>query len=118
MECQDWKGKELDKDLLVQGNKVYSPAACLFLPKKINLLIKPANKINKYLLGVTYNSDNNRFYARCRLNGEKIHIGCFLSEEAAHDAYKEFKYKVIRDIAARQPKGIKEALLVWVIPER
>lgn len=27
---------ELDKDLLIEGNKVYSPEACCFIPKEIN----------------------------------------------------------------------------------
>lgn len=28
---------ELDKDLLVKGNKMYKPSACCFIPKEINV---------------------------------------------------------------------------------
>lgn len=31
-------GYQLDKDLLVDGNKVYGPEACIFVPQPINLL--------------------------------------------------------------------------------
>tara|TARA_R110002049_G_C8858977_1_gene538029 strand:+ start:91 stop:618 length:528 start_codon:yes stop_codon:yes gene_type:complete len=36
METQDWKGKELDKDILIKGNKMYSPGTCLFVTTKEN----------------------------------------------------------------------------------
>ena len=38
MEKQDYKGKELDKDILIQGNKVYSPETRIFVDKTINVL--------------------------------------------------------------------------------
>ena len=31
MEKQDWEGKQLDKDIIVLGNKVYSPETCAFV---------------------------------------------------------------------------------------
>lgn len=36
MEQQDWEGKELDKDIRVRGNKLYSPTTCLFVSTKDN----------------------------------------------------------------------------------
>ena len=35
---------ELDKDILIKGNKVYSPETCVFTPKAINILFKKHKK--------------------------------------------------------------------------
>lgn len=111
---QDWQGMELDKDLLVQNNKVYSPETCLFLPKLVNNILARNRRVkNKRLLGANYNKINKRFYATCSINAKHNYIGCFVTELEAHEAYKEFKYKYIREMAERQPEPIKSALLRW-----
>ncbi len=39
MEEQPWEGMCLDKDLLVKGNKEYSPSTCAFVPNRVNTLL-------------------------------------------------------------------------------
>jgi hypothetical protein len=53
MEQQDWEEKQLDKDLLVYGNKVYSPSTCVFLSQGLNKFLTKSNKARgEYPLGV------------------------------------------------------------------
>ena len=49
MEKQDWVGMELDKDILVLGNKVYSPATCVFVTPKTNSLVEKGSCPNPLL---------------------------------------------------------------------
>lgn len=39
METQDWERKELDKDLLMEGNKEYGPNFCVFISRELNLFL-------------------------------------------------------------------------------
>lgn len=116
MEKQDWNGKHLDKDILIQGNKIYSPDTCLFITQAINNLMS-YDKATKgcYQKGVTYHEATGKFVARFSLNGKKKYLGLFNSEDEAYSAYKEFKIKHINFIASEQKEPLRSALLRWVI---
>lgn len=53
---------ELDKDILVQGNKLYSPETCIFVPKRINDLFCHINghTDNGLPTGVTYSKKTGK----------------------------------------------------------
>lgn len=40
-EKQDWEGKHLDKDFLVEGNRVYGPDTCAMISRSLNTFIIP-----------------------------------------------------------------------------
>jgi hypothetical protein len=113
---QDWEGRELDKDILVQGNKEYSPKACIFVSSAINgLLSDHRASRGPYPIGMSWSKSNNKFKATCSITGKQVHLGHFDTIEEAHKAYKEFKYNLIRDIALQQKEPLKTALLNFKI---
>jgi hypothetical protein len=114
METQDWVGKELDKDILVEGNKVYSPNTCIFVAKNINSLLVFSNSIRgKYLLGVDKRPTQASYTASCCNGvGKKVHLGSFKTEQEAHQAYCTYKANLITEIANQQTDlRLKNALL-------
>ena len=51
-ECNNER-MELDKDILIKGNKIYSPTTCIFVPQRINRLFTKSNKNRgEYPIGV------------------------------------------------------------------
>ena len=95
--CLDRNGNtfELDKDLLIRGNKLYSENTCVFLPSKLNcLLIRKETKRGKYPIGVYYNKGRNKFTAQCQK-----HLGLFVTPEDAFQAYKAYKESYIKEVA-------------------
>jgi len=119
MEKQDWKGKELDKDLLTQGNKIYSPLYCIFVDKKINTLTTTRKSLRgKYKVGVTSSKSGNKFVSICNDgNRKQVHLGVFITEQEAHNAYCDYKYKLIAGVALQQTEPLKSALLNYKISE-
>jgi len=100
MMTQDWEGKQLDKDIIVPGNKVYSPATCVFVSPQINsLLTDHAAARGEWPIGVDWNRQVEKFHARVRENGKQRHLGLFTTPEAAHLAWRRAKVRVVRTAA-------------------
>ena len=89
------EGYHLDKDLLINGNKVYSEDTCLFIPKSLNLLLTKA-AAGRGLLPIGVTKNGSKFQARCNLVGKRICLGTFDTPELAFIAYKTFKEAYIK----------------------
>lgn len=113
MKLQNWQGMQLDKDIKVIGNKIYSPDTCLFVSPQINsLLLDRAKSRGACPIGVSFHKRARKFIAQCRSFRGYKHLGLFLTEESAHEVYKEFKKKVITDTAnLPENEYIREYLL-------
>lgn len=112
MEKQDWKGKCLDKDIIIPGNKVYSPEACVFVNRAINGLLTDHGSARGSLpQGVSQRRPDDTYTAKISIYGKRKIIGCFDSSSEASSAYNKAKAAHIREVAMTQPQRIKEGLL-------
>jgi len=97
---QDWEGKQLDKDILVPGNKVYSPKTCVFVTQGINkLLINNAASRGNWPIGVSWDKRQSRFQSHITENGKLRRLGLFHSPHEAHLAWREEKVRLVRKAA-------------------
>ena len=97
----DNQGWQLDKDLLVKGNKVYSEDSCVFLPQEINsLLVKSNASRGEHLIGVCWDKAKKAFKAQVRKNrGKSEHLGLFKTELEAFNVYKTAKESYLKEQA-------------------
>ena len=91
----------IDKDILVKGNKVYSPDTCCLIPQNVNcLFLKREAERGKYPIGVRY-KNNEGFIASCHnpfTNRNEI-IGYYSTPNNAFNAYKTYKEDLIKQVA-------------------
>lgn len=87
----------LDKDILIKGNRVYTPNACCLVPQRINaLFIKRKEYRGDCPIGV---SKLKKYYvADC--HGD--YIGLCNSQEKAFQIYKDYKEKMIKQTAQEE----------------
>lgn len=101
------EGFELDKDILVKGNRVYSPSTCVFVPVEVNSLFAGCYKAQRrgaYPLGVSYNKGSNSFVAQMSSRQDKgldKYLGSFPTVEEAFACYKEAKEAKIKRLAEK-----------------
>lgn len=103
-----WMDKtwQLDKDILIKGNKVYSPETCAFVPQEINKLFKMSQKrIVVYPTGI----DKHSKKFRVRL-GKNKYYGVFDTIEEAFEVYKKLKENRIKEITEKYKDKITEQI--------
>lgn len=88
----------LDKDLIVRGNKIYSPDTVSIIPERINcLLLSCSSSRGSLPIGVTKSSHG--YQASLNAGGKNTYIGHYSSHEDAFKAYKKEKEKLIKETA-------------------
>lgn len=93
------EGWEVDKDILIKGNKIYSPANCRMVPLEINTLMRPVKEKNGMPVGVR--RSGSKYKAYISDGGKNKYIGTFPCKESASRAYKEEKVRIVRCTAER-----------------
>lgn len=108
----DSERMNLDKDILLKGNKIYSPETCVIVPQKINILFVKSDSIRgKFPIGIHYEKQTNKYKAQCKIGKGKVkNLGRYDTPEAAFDVYKTFKEKYIKEIANRYRENIPKKL--------
>ena len=114
------EGSELDKDILLRGNKVYSAETCAFVPNEINCLLHTGKSYRGLLpQGVVLSRNKNRYGARVNMNGNRTYLGWYNTTEEAFMKYKEVKEAYIKEVADKYKDVIDprvyEALYAWTI---
>ena len=111
------EGWQLDKDLLIKGNKVYSENTCVFIPQEINkVLIKCTASRGEHLIGVHWCKKGSAFKAQIRKNkGKSEYLGSFNTEIEAFKAYKVAKEYFIKEQANKFKSQIDERAYLALI---
>lgn len=129
--CSDWlffptfnawfdshyvEGYHLDKDLLVSGNKVYSPETCIFVPLPINTLFNDHGRARgEYPIGVYFDKQCGKFKAQLSADGKVKHLGYFDTANEAHRAYLIAKKANIVRVANEWKEKISYKLYIALI---
>ena len=102
MITKEWEGMQLDKDLLVLGNKVYSPETCVFVDRKINNFLTDSGKARgDHLIGVFWCKRDKWLIAQVSnpMSGRRENLGFFSTEIEAHLAWKKRKCELAFELS-------------------
>lgn len=107
MSFRDWwlknsvDGFDLDKDILSNGVKLYSPSTCIFIPKWLNSFTLDAGaRRGLCKIGVSYHVRFGKFFAHCRnqITNKLESLGGFDNENDAHERWKSRKLELAAEL--------------------
>jgi hypothetical protein len=112
------KGWHLDKDILVQGNRIYSPETCCFVPQEINSAFS-IKKVPSSCNTPGISMEGAKYKVRCRIEGKEVCFGNFEKEEDAFYTYREAKLREIKRLAdfwkGQIEDKVYKAMYNWII---
>ena len=113
---------DLDKDLLVKGNKIYSEDTCVFLPREINRTLQNnRSDRGEYPIGVRLHKQSGCFMSSMRKCNDFVYIGLYKTPEEAFLAYKVTKELYLKELANKWKDQIDprayDALMNYVVED-
>lgn len=108
---------QLDKDILVNGNRVYSPETCVFVPNEINTHFKDVEKGKDGYYGVNeiepkHPNAKRGWVARCcNVKKEREYLGFYDNPTDAYIAYRTRKIEVMSDLADKWKGEVDERVI-------
>lgn len=88
------EGWDLDKDFKCQGNRIYSPQKCLFIPKFLNYFITAKPGRRTLPMGVHDIPKLGKYKCAIRTNGSYVHLGVFDTVDEANRAWLMAKLEI------------------------
>lgn len=93
------EGWQLDKDIVVRGNKMYSEDTCVFVPRQINLAIIGGNSLNEdNRKGVFFQKLSGKFKVYLSKRSKLAYLGSFVDENEASKVYKREKWLYLQSL--------------------
>jgi len=127
--CEDWyefekfsawyvgythrkEGWVLDKDLLGNGSKIYSPETCCFIPHELNQMMVSCRVDSKGMPGVF--PVRGKFCARVRARNVQHHIGTYETPDQAYSAYLDAKSSFLVAEAEKHQGDLPPAVMTAI----
>ena len=92
---------QLDKDLLVVGNKEYGPDVCIYIPSMLNSFTTDCGASRGELpIGVSFCKQTGKYRSNCNnpITGKKRNLGRFNTPEEAHEAWLKCKLSLAEQL--------------------
>ena len=116
MEKQGWQGNQLDKDLLVRGNKIYSAETCVFVTPIVNTFTHdPRASRGEFQIGASWHKASKMFCSNCNnpFTKKQESLGYFDCEQQAHEAWLKRKLELAHLLASEQTdERVAKALIL------
>jgi hypothetical protein len=114
------EGFQIDKDILAKQNKAYSEDTCVFVPRRINmLLVDRAASRGEYPIGTHYCERHGKFIAQMSKNGKNKKLGSHDTQIEAQVAYKLAKEAYVKEVVEEYKNSIDirvyDTLMKWEI---
>lgn len=96
------KEYNIDKDILIKGNKVYSPDTCCLVPSYVNIMfVKHQNHRGDLPIGLSYSGLHGQVRVRCNnpITKKSDYLGTFYDVINGFYAYKKHKENIIKEVA-------------------
>ena len=114
---KDGNDYQLDKDLKIIGNKIYSPSTCLFVSGAVNKFTTDhGGARGGHMIGVSWYNRLGKFTAKCCnvFTKKRESLGLFVDELSAHLAWRKRKSELAYELAMTQTNPeVRDALLRW-----
>lgn len=115
-------GYVLDKDVLIQGNKIYSPETCVFVPPELNSIIVTQVKPGKGTpAGISFQNGCGKYIVSCAIEGKNKNLGRYKCATEAFGVYKKFKENLVKERVEKYKDVLDErayqAFMNYTVPE-